>query len=234
MSAIYWREMKSYFFTMSGYVFVASFLCATGLLFTINNLFMLSDSFSNIMLSNCYLMILTVPALTMRLFAEERWAKTDQILLCAPVKVSSIVMGKYLSGLSVLALSLVLSLYFPVLLVLLGNPRASEIFLGYLGCFLLGASLISVGMFVSSITINSLSAAVTTSVTLLFLYIAYSVGSNMAIPQLRDALGFISPYSYLSLFRIGILSMKSVVALLSYAAVFIWMTILSIDFRMWR
>lgn len=234
MSAIYWREIKSYFFTMSGYVFIASFLSAMGLLFSINNLFMLSDSFSSIMFGNTYLMILTVPALTMRLLAEERWSRTDQILLCAPVKVSAIVFGKFLAGLTVLLVALILSLVFPVLLIIIGNPHPGEMVLGYIGCLLIGAALIAVGLFVSSITISSLSAAVASAVAFLFLYLANSVGSSLTIPQLGEVLSIISPYSYLTAFRIGVFSIKSVTALISYTVVFLWLTALSIDYRMWK
>lgn len=234
MRVIYNREMRAYFSTMSGFVFVAAFLLSTGLFFVINNIFMDSDSFSSVLLSTCYIMILIVPALTMKSFAEERKNKTDQMLFCAPVKIGAIVLGKYAAALTVLIIAMATSIVFPILLAILGTPYAGEIVLGYIGCFLVGACLIAVGIFVSSVTVSQLSCAVTTTVVLLFLFLADNVGPSIPVASISNAVCAISPFYYLRMFRIGLVMPTPVAFLISFTAVFILLTIIAIDRRIWR
>ncbi len=233
MGAIYRREMKAYFSTMSGFVFVGAFLFSTGLFFTINNIFMNSDSFSSVLLSTCYIMILIMPALTMKSFAEERKSRTDQLLLCAPVKLSSIVFGKYAAALTVLLIALGLTVVFPILIAILGTAYAGEIIMGYLGCFLVGACMISVGLFISLITVSQLSCAVSTTVVLLFLFLANNIGYSIPVDYFNRLVPMLSPFYYINMFRIGLLTPTSLAFLISFVAVFLLLTIIANDRRIW-
>jgi ABC-2 type transport system permease protein len=193
-----------------------------------------SDSFSSVLLSTCYIMILIVPALTMKSFAEERKSRTDQMLLCAPVKIGSIVCGKYAAALSVMLIALGMTAVFPILIAILGKPYPGEIIMGYIGCFLVGACMIAVGLFVSSVTVSQLSCAVTTTVVLLFLFLANNVGPSIPVSALSRAVCAISPFYYINMFRMGLLMPTSVAFLISFATVFIVLTVIAIDRRVWR
>lgn len=232
MKTIYKKELRSYFFTMTGYVFIAAFLLSTALFFTVNNIFMDSDSLSNVLLSNCYIMILIIPPLTMRLFAEERKSKTEQIWLSAPVKLSSVVLSKFFAALTVFAIALLLSLVFPFLLSILGSQfYIGEAIIGYIGCALVCFCLISLGMFLSSLFENQLSCAVATAVSILALYLADTVGTSVSVNGLRDVLCVVTPYYHLRLFRVGLLLPSSIAQLFSFAAVFVLLTIVALDAR---
>ena len=122
------------------------------------NTSIMTKYFTNI----CYVFIVIVPLLTMKMFSEERKLKTDQLLLTAPVKVTDVVLGKFLSGLAVLGISVALTLVFLVVLGIYGNPPIIQSLVGYFGIMLYGAMLISIGMFVSTLTQNQVISAVIT------------------------------------------------------------------------
>ncbi|NLF26353.1 MAG: ABC transporter permease [Clostridiales bacterium] len=232
MRTIYARELRSYFATMSGYVFIAAFLLSTGLFFTVNNVLMDSDSLSAVLLSNCYIMILIVPPLTMRLFAEERHSRTEQMWLSAPIRLSEVVSAKFLAAATVFGAALVASLAFPVLLMLLGSHfHPGEAVVGYIGCALVGICLIAVGMFLSALFESQLSCALATAVAILMLYLADTAGPHIPLEGVREAVCGITPYYHLRLFRIGLLLPTSAIRLVSFAAVFVLMTIVALDAR---
>lgn len=205
-----------------------------GLFFTVNNIFAASDKFSSVLLSACYIMILTVPALTMRAFAEERRNGTDKLLMCAPVKLSDIVIGKYLAMLCVFLAALLLSFIFPLIIAILGKPYAGEIFLGYIGCFLVGACLIAIGMFFSSLSENQLSSALVSATVLLLLFLAANVGPSIPIPAAADIACGLSPFHYLGMFRIGLLLPFPMAFLTGFSVLFVYLTIVAADRRLWK
>ena len=137
MKAIWKREFASYFTTMVGYIFMAICMLVCGIFFSGSNIVGLSASFNGVVSSVSYAMILVVPILTMRSFAEERKNKSDQLLMTAPVSVWKIVLGKFLSAFCVLLATLAVSLIFTVILYAYGNPYWGEILLGYIGLVLL-------------------------------------------------------------------------------------------------
>ena len=233
MKTLYKKELCSCFYTMTGYVFIAAFVLSTALFFAVNNVLMNSDSLSSVLLSNCYVMILIVPPLTMRLFAEERKSRTEQIWLNAPIRIEEVILAKYLAAVTVLCIALVVSLVFPIILSFIGTGFfIGEAVIGYIGCGMVGLALIAMGMFLSTLFENQLSCAIATAVAILALYLADSVGVGIGIPAVRNLLCAITPYYPLRLFRIGLLLPSSLAQLLSFSLVFILLTLLSIDARL--
>lgn len=232
MRAIYIKELRSYFSTITGYVFIAAFILSTALFFTVNNVLMNSDSLSNVLLSNCYVMILIVPPLTMRLFAEERKNNTQQLWMSAPIRLYKVVLAKYLAAATVFAAALVVSLSFAGVLAFLGEGfYFGEAAIGYLGCAMVCLCLISLGMFMSALFENQLSCAIATAVAILALYLADAMGYGIAIDGLSDIIRAVTPYYHLRLFRIGLLLPGSVARLFSFAAVFALLTLVALDAR---
>lgn len=177
MTAIFKREFKSYFYTITGSVFVAALLFFTGIFFTAYNLLQGYPYFSASLSSITIILLLIVPLLTMRSFSEEKKMKTDQLLLTSPVSVTEIVLGKYLSMLAVFAIPCVIMLFGPILIHFYGGGILAADLLAVLEFFLLGAAYIAIGMFISSLTENQLIAAAGTFVILLLLQLADSMSS---------------------------------------------------------
>ena len=166
------KEFRAYFRTMIAFVFMGFFLLLSGLLFTLTNLSHPGTSDYTVTLSNLvFIFLFLIPILTMRLFAEESRHKTDQLLLTSPVSLTRVVVGKYLAALGILLLTLLATLVYPLLLARVGLVVTSEILGGYLGCFLLGACFIAIGLFVSALTENLVIAAVVTFSILLFVWV---------------------------------------------------------------
>ena len=177
MTAIFKREFKSYFYTITGSVFLAALLFFTGIFFTAYNLLQGYPYFSASLSSITIVLLLIVPLLTMRSFSEEKKMKIDQLLLTSPVSVTEIVLGKYLSMLAVFAIPCVIMLLGPILIHFYGGGILVADFLAIVEFFLLGAAYIAIGMFISSLTENQLIAAAGTFVILLLLQLADSMSS---------------------------------------------------------
>jgi ABC-2 type transport system permease protein len=175
MLAVLAKEFRSYFLTPLGYIFMGSFLTISGIIFTVFNLIPASSNYYPVLSNLIFIFLIAVPILTMRLISEENRQKTDQLLLTCPLKVSDIVVGKYLAAVAVFLLTIVITFLYPVIMSWHGFISLSEICGGYIGFFLLGASFIAVGLFVSALTDNQVSAAVITFGALLLIWLADSL-----------------------------------------------------------
>lgn len=167
MLAIYNREMKTYFQTPIGYIFSSLFLLISGILFVLGNLFNLSPNFASFLSSILFIFLLAIPVLTMRLMTDEQRYHTDQLLLTSPVKITSIVLGKYLAAVSVFLITLAFMALYPLVMSFYGDIDGWESVGSFIGFILLGCTFISIGLFVSATTENQVVAAIVTFVALL-------------------------------------------------------------------
>ena len=175
MQAIYKRELKSYFTSMTGYVFIAFFVAIIGLFFYANNLISGNPNFGFVLYNVSFLFMLLVPILTMRIMAEEKKQKTDQLLLTSPVAPGQIVFGKYLAVLSIYVIVIAIISTFPLILARFGKVPLALSYSSILGFFLLGAAFISIGLFISSLVESQIVASVITFITILITYFIDSV-----------------------------------------------------------
>jgi ABC-2 type transport system permease protein len=159
MLAILKKEFCSYFLTPVGYIFMSFFLLISGLLFSLSNLFTASSDYSSVFTNIIFIFLITAPILTMRLISEENRQKTDQLLLTCPLKVTDIVIGKYLAAVGIFLLTLAVTWIYPLIMNRYGFISLPQIFCGYIGFFLLGACCVAVGLFVSALTDNQVGAA---------------------------------------------------------------------------
>lgn len=161
MKVIYKKELKSYFHSMIAYLYLAFFTAFSGIYYSYYCLTYGVTNYAGYVLGNItILFIIAVPILTMRLMAEEKKQKTDQLLLTSPVKPASIILGKYLAVITLFIISLIIVLCFAASISLFGTVSWKTLITGFLGYFLLGASLIAIGLFVSCVTENPVIAAV--------------------------------------------------------------------------
>lgn len=182
MRAIYKKEMSTYFHSMGPYLFYALFLALSGIYFSVICMaYGYTDYAANIYSNITILYIIIVPVLTMRLLSEERKQKTDQLLMTSPVRVTEIVMGKYLAVLTLLAGTIVISLCQALVLSRFGTVNWKTTFTGALGFFLLGACFLAIGLFISSITDSQMIAAAGSCGAVLFCMLLPNL-SNM-VPQ---------------------------------------------------
>lgn len=187
MIAIYKRDLKGFFTGMMGYVLLAFFLAVGGLYFTVMNLMSGYPDLSYTLYNNLFVLLVLVPLLTMRSFAEERHARTDQLLLTSPVPLWRIVLGKYLAVLSVFGLAVLVFALYPLIMSRGGAVSYRQSYAALLAFFLLGAACIAIGVFLSSLNENQIVAAVYSFFVLLLAYLMpsiqtlFTVGSALAM-----------------------------------------------------
>ena len=174
MKAIYKHEMASCFHTLSGYIFISFLLFFAGIFTYAYNLHGGYASFQNVLGGITFVFLVIVPILTMRSFAEEKHQKTDTLLYSLPVKMPQVVLGKFFALVTILAMALAVVALIPLLLSAYGNVNMASSYGALIGFLFLGAALISVGLFTSSLTD---SQAVSAGVCFLLLLVNYFLSS---------------------------------------------------------
>lgn len=179
MGAIYKRELKAYFTGMIGYVFIAFVLLFIGIYTTAYNLKYLYPMFEYVIDSTNFLFLIVVPILTMRAFAEERRQRTDQLLYSLPVRLTDVVLGKYLAMVTLFAVPTALISLYPLILSRYGAIALGTAYSSITGFFALGCCLIAVGLFMSSVTDNQLVAAVLSFAVLVLAFLMNGIAELM-------------------------------------------------------
>lgn len=171
MKAVYKKELSSFFHSMTGYALVAFLVTFTGVYFMLYNLNQGYPYFSYTLSAVMLVLLVLIPVLTMRSFAEERKSRTDQLLFTSPVKLRQVVIGKYLAMCTVYLIPNLIFCLFPLIIKAQGTAYLLADYSSILQFFLLGCSFISIGMFFSSLTESPIIAAVSTFAATLILYI---------------------------------------------------------------
>lgn len=159
MNAVFRHELSSHFHSLSAYVFGAFLLLFGGVYTMVMNLNNLMSNFEYVLANMAFIFLIIVPILTMRVLAEERRQKTDQLLYSLPISMTDVVLGKFAALLVMLLIPLAIIGLYPVVLSAFGNIHFPTAYGAMLGFFLLGAALIAIGLFISSITESQAVAA---------------------------------------------------------------------------
>ena len=191
MLAIYKRELKSYFHSMTGCVFIAFLVMFTGIYFMAYNLNAGYPYFSYTLSGSLIVFLVGIPLLTMRSFSEERKTKTDQLLLTAPVSLTKVVLGKYFAMVTVLAVPNVIFCLFPLLIKLQGMAYLLVDYSSIAVFFLLGCVYLAIGMFMSSLTESQIIAFISTFGILLLLYLWDGILSFLPGSALSGMIGIL-------------------------------------------
>ena len=191
MLAIYKRELKSYFHSMTGCVFIAFLVMFTGIYFMAYNLNAGYPYFSYTLSGSLIVFLIGIPLLTMRSFSEERKTKTDQLLLTAPVSLTKVVLGKYFAMVTVLAVPNVIFCLFPLLIKLQGTAYLLVDYSSIAVFFLLGCVYLAIGMFMSSLTESQIIAFISTFGILLLLYLWDGILSFLPSSALSGMIGIL-------------------------------------------
>ena len=190
MLAIYKKELKSYLTSMQGYVFMAFIMLVLGIYFTAYNLNYASPDFGTTLKSVTFVFLIITPILTMRILAEEKRNKTEQLLFTSPVPIWKIVFGKYLGMVTIYLIPVVITLFYPLILAKYGTVSYPMTLTAIVGFFFLGCANIAVGLFLSSITESQVIAAVLTFVVLFCSFVMNGIESFFSQTAMASMLAF--------------------------------------------
>ena len=190
MTAVYKRELKSYLTSMVGYLFIFFVLIVTGIYFSAYQLAAAYPKFEYTLSALTFVFLIGVPILSMRVLAEERKQKTDQLLLTAPVSVGNIVMGKYLALVTVYAIPVLVMCAYPLIMSKFGDVSFTSAYTAILGFFLLGCANLAIGVFMSALTESQVVAAVLTFVLLFAFYMMSGISSFFSRTSVSTCVAF--------------------------------------------
>lgn len=217
MWAIFKKEVKSYFLSPIGYVFIGLFLAMCSVFFYLDVINYGSLQFENMFYSAATILTFIVPILTMRTFAEERKLGTEQLLYTSPRSITSIVMGKFLASVFVVVITEICTLMYLAILYFFGTPYIQTVLVTLLGFLMLSMAYISFGMFASSITENQIIAGV---LTIGFFIITWF------LPNFSSVLSPLSLINMFDKFPSGLIAMEEIVTYITFTVFFIILTII--------
>ena len=230
MKAIWKRELQGYFCTAAGYVYLFVFLTVSSVLFYLEILSQRSGELPTFIGEMSYLWMLLSPVLTMRLLAEEKQKKTDQLLLTSPVSLPRIVLGKYLAAVTVLLLATGLTLFYVGIVAVYGQVYPAELAVNYLGFVLQGCAFVALDLFLSGCAETPVTAAVLAFGANFLLWILDLLENAIHAEWISSALRFCSLYTRNEPFLMGQFSFAGLLFDLSVIALFLCLTV----FRMER
>jgi ABC-2 type transport system permease protein len=232
MTAIFKREFKSYFSTPIGYIVLAAFYFFLGFFFSIIYGYG-SPDVSMVITAMSSVVVFALPVLTMRIMSEDRRQKVDQILLTAPVGLTSVVLGKFFAALAVFALGFAPTVIFEIIVMSYITVNIMSYIYALLGILLLGGALIAIGMFISSLTESSVvSAFLTLVINILVLYVS-NLASMIKIEWIANIINKAAFLTVFEGFGENIFSVTDIVYFLSIITVFVFLSVRSLEKRRW-
>lgn len=239
MTAIFKRELHAYFISPVGYIFITVFLLVSGALFTFTTIQMPESADpATYFMFIIFTFIVLIPLLTMRSLSEERKTKTEQMLLTSPVSLSSMIFAKFLAAFVLFTGTLLVScLNFYVLYKFAASPGQTNtaVLIGnVIGIILIGAAFIAIGLFISAMTENQLTAAIISITTILFLLISGAFSGTINNTVIRYILDFLSIFSRFTAFTYGIFDISSIIYYASIVIIFLFLTIRIYEMRRWQ
>ncbi len=230
MLAIFKREMRSYFTTSIGYIFLASALVISAIIFSVSTVLSETADASVYFSGLIFVLMVFLPILTMKSFSEEKRTKTEQLLLTAPVSTTQMVLGKFFSSFAMLVIFLALSSIFFIPLrsyVAEGasGANAALVMGNLIALLLVGMCFIAIGLLVSSLTENQFAAIVITIVALLFLFLINLFNGFIEVYAIRVILDWLSIYARYNNFTYGIFDIGALIYYISLTGVFLFLTV---------
>jgi len=232
MFHLYKKELNYYLNNPIGYITVILFSVFANFLF-VKDIFVVGSASMKPFFSFLpWLLMIFIPALTMRIFAEENKANTIEILLTLPVSETQIVLAKFLALVTVVIISLFLTFGLPLSLSFLTKIYYPEIMVGYLGIIFVSISFISLSLFFSNLTKNQIIAFLLSCLIIFFLLVLSTDFSASVLPRfLLDSLVSLTPLYNLQNFINGVLDLRSIVYFLSFTIAFLFITVVNLEKR---
>jgi len=249
---IAWKELRTYFVLPSAYVICIVFILFSGIFFYNHlSIFFLSKLQSipwaeiaaekdlNHMIIQPYfnslsILYLLIPVITMRLFAEEKRLKTEELLYSSPISSVQIVLGKYLAAVILFFLLIIFTMQHVIFVCLYGNPDIGPIISGYIGLFLVGLAYISIGLLCSAFTDNQIIAAILTFGVICFFWMIGLAQFIIASPAVAAFFRYFSLQEHFHTFTKGLIELKDVVYVLSFAFIGLFLAYQTVEYHRWK
>ncbi|MBE6607886.1 MAG: hypothetical protein E7633_04980 [Ruminococcaceae bacterium] len=203
MSAVYTREMKSFFNNFTGYITIAFFLLFAGIFVTVNNFFVGSSAIESSYSSTVLVYLFAIPILTMKTMSEEKRAGTDILLRSLPLKTTDYILGKYFAVITMILIPTVIIFSYTLILSFYGSVNIISAIFGTAALYLCGCALAAVGLFISSLTSSMVTSAISCFGAMLLIY--FMPALTMLLPA--SALGSLIAFTLIILF-LGVLVYK--------------------------
>ncbi len=229
------KELMSYFNSPIAYIFIGVFLIVGNWLF-FNYFFVIGQaSVRNYFSLLPWIFLFLSPAITMRLWAEEKKSGTIEFLLTLPITDWQATLAKFFSALAFLAISLVLTITLPISIAFLGDIDSGQVIGSYLGALFLGGSYLALGLFISSLTKNQIIAFV---LGLVACFVAFIIGASFVLenaPQFAlPVMKFLGLGSHFYNISKGVIDSKDIIYYCSFIFIFLWFNVRVIEKRGWR
>ncbi|MBN2096174.1 ABC transporter permease subunit [Candidatus Peregrinibacteria bacterium] len=235
ISTIMHKELCGYFNSPLAYIFITVFLTLTSWLFFrgffIDNVASMRPFFTFLP----WVFLFLIPAVTMRLWAEEQKAGTLEILLTAPLNEWEAVLGKFLASFAFLVITLLLSLVLPIILFFIGEPDWGMIAGGYFGAVFLGGAYLAIGLWISSLTQNQITAFI---LSVLMIFIFFIIGEPVVLhtapPFLLSVFKYLGLGSHFSSILRGVIDSRDLIYYLTFIGFFLYLNVTSLNSRKWH
>lgn len=229
------REVGAYFSSPMAYVVTAVYLAVMGGMFGLLLYYSREATLQYLLYHGISLLflVLVTQVLTMRLLAEEQRHGTLELLLTSPVRDWEVIAGKYLASVAVFLVMVLLTAAYPILLIRIGNPDVGPLLSGYLGYVLLGAAMLAIGVFASSVTQNQIVAAVLGIGINLVLWLSGDLGDVVG-EGLRRVLTYLPLFSHYTDFVRGVIDTQHIIYFVSVVALFLFLSTRVVEARRWK
>lgn len=234
MKAMFKKELRGYFMTPIGYVFLAIFYFFSGFYFFAGVAASNTSDISIVFESMFLIVMFLVPVLTMRMFSEEYKSKTDQLLLTSPTSLSSIILGKYFAAMLVFCVASIITVFYAIIIAIFAPVGIASFIGNFVGLLLLGSTLISIGLFVSALTKSQVVSAFGSFGIFLVLMYLDTFSQFMPTDWLQDLLSSISFMGRYRSFTSGLLNIADILFFLSVTAFFLFLTARVLEKKRWN
>jgi len=226
------KELAHYFNSPIAYIFIGVFLIVGNWLF-LNSFFLFGQaSMRNFFMLLPWMFLFLAPALTMRLWAEEKKTGTEELLLTLPITDWQAVLAKFLGGLAFLFIALLCSLSLPITIGYLGDLDMGPVIGGYLGALFLGAAYLAVGLFISSLTKNQIIAFI---LGIVACFAAFIIGADFVLEgapkALQEIMRFLGLGNHFENIERGVIDSKDIIYYCSFTFLFLWFNVLKLESR---
>ena len=233
MNAILKREIRAYFDSLIGYIYITAFFAGSGILFSVSSLQYGSTDMSGMYSGLFYILLVLIPILTMRTLSEEKRQKTDQLLLTAPISLTSLVLGKFVAAMLIYSIGVCMTLVYATVVSFFGAVSWLTVFGNVVGLLLLGAAYIAVGMLISSLTENQVIAAIGGFAAMLVLYLISAIATIIPVDWIAKIFTELSFAERYSPFTYGVFDFSNVLFFISATVIFLFLTIRVLERRRW-
>lgn len=224
------KELKIFFYHPMSYIITAVFLLLTGWFFS-NSLFIVRVAeLTNLLNILPFLLLFLIPAITMKMVAEEKRLGTIELILTNPIKDSSFILGKFFASLAITLFIYLLTLYYVLVLVIAGEPDIGKIVASYIGIILLTSAYISIGIFASTITNNQIVSFIVSFMIIFILFLTDKV--SLFFPaNIQNFLNDISITGHFNYFTLGVMNIWDVTYYVSLIILFLYLAYYKITER---